>query len=87
MLEGIDPFRELPQTLRKFKQMVYRIVEGENMDDRKIKIKRTTGIREAKELENATADSENLAAMMDYIAACDYPEILEDEGAAYEDNL
>lgn len=57
------------------------------MDDRKIKIKRTTGIREAKELENATADSENLAAMMDYIAACDYPEILEDEGAAYEDNL
>ena len=37
------------------------------------------GIKEAKMMENLMANTEKLQAFMDYVAACDYPEILEEE--------
>ena len=37
-------------------------------------------IGEAKDIENAIAMKEKWEAFMDYIAVCDHPEILEEEG-------
>ena len=38
-------------------------------------------IGEAKDIENATAMTEDFKAFMDYIAVCDHPEILPEEVA------
>lgn len=38
-----------------------------------------TDIRDAKLIEVLTANAERINALIDYIAACDHPEILEDE--------
>lgn len=40
---------------------------------------RKMGIKEAKMLEVIMADTEKFKAIMEYIAACDHPEILEEE--------
>lgn len=45
---------------------------------------RKTGIKEAKMLEVMMADAEKFKAIMEYIAACDHPEILEDESEVKE---
>lgn len=37
---------------------------------------------EAKDLENAMANTEKFQAFMDYIAVCDHPEILEESEVA-----
>ena len=39
--------------------------------------KRKLSIAEAKDIENFIAQAEGTAAVMDYIVACDYPEVLE----------
>lgn len=41
--------------------------------------KRKMAIGEQKDIENAIATAEKLNAMMEYIAICDYPEILEEQ--------
>lgn len=38
-----------------------------------------TDIRDAKLIEVLTANAERINALIDYIAACDHPEILEDD--------
>lgn len=42
--------------------------------------KKKMSIGEAKDIENAIALKEKYEAFMDYIAVCDHPEILEEEG-------
>ena len=37
-------------------------------------------IGEAKDIQNALADSARNDALMDYIIACDHPEVLDEEG-------
>lgn len=51
------------------------------MSDLKIEKKRMT-LGEAKDIENALASKEKYEAFMEYVAICDYPEILEDETEA-----
>lgn len=46
--------------------------------------KHKTSIGEKKDIENAIAMKEKYEAFMDYIAVCDHPEILEEEGEADE---
>jgi hypothetical protein len=36
-------------------------------------------IGEAKDVENALGNADKFQAFMDYVAACDYPEIFDDE--------
>ncbi len=45
----------------------------------KVKIThKKTDIRDAKQLEIITANAEKLNALIEYIAACDYPEVFEE---------
>ena len=45
----------------------------------KVKITHTkTDIRDVKQLEIITANAEKLNALIEYIAACDYPEVFEE---------
>lgn len=48
------------------------------MEEVKVK-KNKMGLRESKELEIALATADSLKASIDYIACCDYPELLEEE--------
>ena len=41
--------------------------------------KHKTDIGELKDIENSIAGNEKREAMLDYIFACDYPEVLEDD--------
>lgn len=43
-------------------------------------VRKGANIKEAKELEIASASAERLTAILEYIAACDHPEILIPEG-------
>lgn len=38
-----------------------------------------TSIAERKDIENALAENEKRDAIIDYIVACDYPEVFEDQ--------
>ena len=48
-------------------------------------VQRRLGIGEEKDIQNHIAMSEKATAIMDYIAACDYPEILDDDSEVTED--
>lgn len=41
--------------------------------------KHKTDIGELKDIENVLADDSKRAAILEYIAACDYPEVFEEE--------
>lgn len=57
------------------------------MKPRSIIRKLKMSIGEAKDIENALAMKEKYEAFMDYIAACDHPEILEEEGDTHGEIL
>ena len=44
-------------------------------------------IGEAKDVENALGNADKFQAFMDYVAACDYPEIFDIDDATQIDNL
>ncbi len=46
--------------------------------------RRRMGIGEAKDIENAIAQEARNRAIVEYIAVCDYPELLEDEAEVEE---
>lgn len=48
--------------------------------------KHALNVQERKDLENAMAGDEKAKAALDYIAACDYPEVFEEEETD-EENL
>jgi len=48
--------------------------------------KHTLDVQERKDLENAMAGDEKAKAVLEYIAACDYPEVFEEEETD-EENL
>ena len=48
--------------------------------------KHALNIQERKDIENAMAGDEKAKAVLDYIAACDYPEVIEEEETD-EENL
>ena len=53
---------------------------GKEYTTMKVAIKNIkTDIRDAKLIEVLSANAERINALIDYIAACDHPEILEDE--------
>ena len=58
--------------------MVRETMEGVN-DMSKFIEKLRLPIGQAKDVENAVANADKFQAFMDYVAACDYPEIIEDE--------
>lgn len=49
-------------------------------------IKHALDIQERKDIENAMAGDEKTKAVLEYIAACDYPEVFEEEETD-EENL
>ena len=58
--------------------MVRKTMEGVN-DMSKFIEKLRLPIGQAKDVENAVANADKFQAFMDYVAVCDYPEIIEDE--------
>lgn len=55
------------------------------MRTKSIITKHRTDIGELKDIENAIGRQEKRDAMLDYIVACDYPEVFEDEAEVIED--
>jgi hypothetical protein len=43
-----------------------------------------TSISERKDIENALAENDKRNAILDYIVACDYPEVFEDNEEGFE---